>query len=81
MDEVDQACAGQALEHAPDNETVRWENPTRDARYEVTPSRSYNNGDGRYCREYQTTGEVGGQKQRAYGRACRQPDGSWEIIS
>ena len=24
---------------------------------------------------------IGGQKQTGYGRACRQPDGSWEIVS
>ena len=23
---------------------------------------------------------IGGQKQTGYGRACRQPDGSWEIV-
>lgn len=30
------------------------------------------------CREYQTTIIVGGQPQKAYGRACRQPDGTWK---
>ncbi len=35
----------------------------------------------RYCREYQKTVYVGGEAQPAYGQACYQPDGSWEIVS
>jgi surface antigen len=34
---------------------------------------------GRYCREYQSTVTVGGQPVPAYGTACMQPDGSWEM--
>lgn len=30
------------------------------------------------CREYQTTITIGGKPQKAYGRACRQPDGTWK---
>lgn len=33
----------------------------------------------RYCREYQTTAQVDGTEQPAYGRACRMPDGSWKL--
>jgi surface antigen len=36
---------------------------------------------GAYCREYQQTVVVGGQTQQAYGTACRQPDGSWKVVS
>ncbi len=39
-----------------------------------------NDGD-RYCREYYTRATIGGAYQQTYGRACMQPDGSWEIIS
>jgi hypothetical protein len=31
------------------------------------------------CREYDSTIYVGGQPQHAYGTACQQPDGSWQI--
>lgn len=34
----------------------------------------------RYCREYQSAITVGRDRQSAYGRACLQPDGSWEIV-
>jgi hypothetical protein len=33
-----------------------------------------------YCREYQTTTTVGGQRMASYGTACQQPDGSWRIV-
>lgn len=32
-----------------------------------------------YCREYTRTVTVGGVAQNAYGTACMQPDGSWQI--
>ncbi len=31
------------------------------------------------CREYQTTITVEGKTQPAYGRVCRQPDGTWRL--
>jgi hypothetical protein len=32
------------------------------------------------CREYQTTITIGGKPEKAYGRACRQPDGTWKQV-
>lgn len=32
------------------------------------------------CREYTKTVVVDGQAVRAYGRACLQPDGSWQLV-
>lgn len=37
--------------------------------------------EGRYCREYQKRVAVGGRAQNAYGTACRQLDGSWELVN
>ncbi len=34
---------------------------------------------GMYCREFEETITIDGQPQRAHGRACRQPDGTWKI--
>ncbi len=80
MDEIDQNCVGQALEHAGDGETIRWNSPDDGTSYQVTPQRTYQVSDGRYCREYQTTATVGGRVQETYGKACRQPDGAWQIV-
>lgn len=36
---------------------------------------------GIYCREFQQTVQIGGQLEQAYGTACMQPDGSWQVTS
>jgi surface antigen len=81
MDEIDQNCVGQALEHAPDGERIVWNTPDDGARYQVTPVETYQDNGGRYCREYQATSVIGGREQQTYGTACRQPDGSWQLIN
>jgi surface antigen len=81
MDEADQNCVGQVLEHMEDRRAAKWVNPDSGRTYEVTPTRTYQREDGRYCREYTTQSTVGGKAQTTYGRACRQPDGSWQLIS
>jgi hypothetical protein len=35
--------------------------------------------EGRQCREFRQTVEIGGKSEDAYGTACLQPDGSWQI--
>lgn len=34
-----------------------------------------------YCREFTKVLQVGGRVQSAYGTACYQPDGAWQIVS
>ncbi len=77
MDQTDQSCVGQALERAETGRTVVWRNPDNGADYRVTPTQTYQSAGGEYCREYTTTVVIGGRTERAQGRACRQPDGSW----
>ncbi|MGH6949157.1 MAG: RT0821/Lpp0805 family surface protein [Kiloniellales bacterium] len=79
MDEVDQNCIGQALEHTPDGQQVRWNNAGTGAQYQVVPTQTVQQSDGRYCREYRTTAVIDGKTQNAYGTACREPDGSWKL--
>jgi surface antigen len=81
MDDVDQNCVGQVLEHAEDGQAIRWNDPNDGRRYQVMPTRTIETDTGRYCREYTTTSVVGGKVQEVYGRACRQPDGSWQLVS
>jgi surface antigen len=81
LDELDQACIGQVLEHGPTGRPVQWQNPDLGSTYSVKPVETFQDAGGRYCREYQTTVTVGGRKQDAYGTACRQPDGSWELMN
>ena len=69
------------LETAPSGTTNTWHNPDSGNSGTVTPTQTFQQSDGTYCREFQQTVTVGGQTQEAYGTACRQPDGSWQIVS
>lgn len=62
---------------APPGRPVRWERD--DAYGEVVAFEPVRTSRG-FCREYQHTIYIGGRPQQAYGTACRQPDGSWQIV-
>ena len=83
MDDVDRLKADQAnrrAKSAPIGETITWNNPDTGHRGTVTPVRDGTSSSGQYCREFQQTVTVGGQTEEAYGIACRQPDGSWQVV-
>lgn len=67
------------LETVPSGQTVAWQNPDSGNSGSFTPTRTYQN-NGQYCREFTQTIRVGGQQQQGYGVACRQPDGTWQIV-
>jgi surface antigen len=75
-----QAATNRALETAPTGTPTQWKNPDSGHYGSVTPVRTYQTGSGQYCREYRQTVMIGGEQQEAYGKACRQPDGSWKIV-
>lgn len=83
LDDADRRYA-QGAQHqasaAPIGETIAWNNPDSGNYGTVTPTREGTGNRGQYCREYQTTIYVGGEAENGYGVACRQPDGSWEIV-
>ena len=45
----------------------------------ITPTKTVKRND-QYCREYMQEVVIGGEKKKAYGQACRQPDGNWKIV-
>ena len=77
LDQADHNCVGQALEQAEDGQTIIWD--TNNEHYEVQPTSTYQTAEGQHCREYITTSRIGGRDQQVFGRACRQPDGSWKL--
>ena len=83
LDERDRLLAREAyttaLEYNPSDKAAEWRNPDSGNYGRVIPVSTYRK-NGRYCREFTQEIFIGGQKQTGYGRACRQPDGSWEII-
>jgi len=85
LDEVDrmamQRSTQQALESARSYEPMAWSNPDSGNTGSTLVTRTLINGNRRTCREYQQIVTIDGQKQRAYGTACRQDDGSWRVVS
>ena len=82
MDDVDRMKAERAYSQAstaPIGQTIAWDNPNTGNSGTVTPIREGTKSNGEYCREFQQTVVIGGEQKDAYGVACRQPDGSWEI--
>ena len=73
------AGAGIGAVAGPVGNESRWTNRRTHVTYTVVPTRNYHY-HGRYCREYQTKIRVNGRLRRAYGKACRMPDGSWKIV-
>lgn len=80
IDVNDELAAQQALEGTHTGTTSTWVNPDTGTQVAMTPTRTYQQDDGEYCREYTTRVTVGGERQQAYGTACRQPDGSWKVV-
>jgi surface antigen len=83
LDRADRAYMGQAQEkahQAPVGERISWNNPDSGHRGSVTPKRDgYDRVSKSYCREYETTIYIDGQRETGYGTACRRADGTWEI--
>jgi surface antigen len=69
-----------ALESTPAGTRSEWRNPDSGHSGSTTPIRTYQTADGTYCREFQQSIQVAGRTERAYGTACRQPDGTWQIV-
>jgi surface antigen len=82
LDQRDKQLAAQAqqraLESAPTGQPVAWSNPDSGHQGTVTPVRTYQSEDS-YCREFQSDVVINGKPEKAYGTACRQPDGSWKV--
>ena len=86
LDRADQLVAQSntqyALERIPNGHRGPvWQNPDRRTSGYTVPTKTYQIRSGQYCREYQQIVIVGGQEQKAYGKACRQIDGSWKIVN
>ncbi len=81
MDQIDQNCIGQSLEHSPDGQSIAWKNPNDNGQHRVTPTKTFQTSAGAYCREYTTTSVIAGKTQSVFGTACRQPDGSWKLVN
>lgn len=79
LDRADRAYMGQTTYNALESgRPGQWRNPDSGNYGTVTPQPAFQQGN-LTCREYTQTVYIEGRSQQAYGTACRQPDGSWQI--
>lgn len=64
---------------APIGERIVWQEGG--ASGSVVATREGASTSGRYCREFQQNVTVGGRTEQAYGTACMNPDGTWQVVS
>lgn len=85
LDEAERQAMSDALQYAlefqPTRKAAEWVNPDTGRSGAVVPVRTIESAQGGPCREFMTTIVIGGREEQGYGTACRQPDGSWEIVS
>ena len=69
-----QRTAQNGLEYNQTGQQVAWKNP------DSGNSGTFQLDNGTNCRDFETTIYVGGEKETGVGRACRRPDGTWQIV-
>jgi surface antigen len=74
-------AAQDAFENQPSGEASTWRNPDSGNSGTITPTRTYQEPSGEYCREYTQKVMIGGEEHESYGTACRQPDGQWKVMN
>ena len=83
LDNADKAAMQQSAQYSLESTKVgatsNWSNPDSGNSGSITPTKTYKASTGEYCREYQQTVTVGGKTEEAFGTACRQPDGAWQV--
>ncbi|MCP4328136.1 MAG: hypothetical protein GY791_06845 [Alphaproteobacteria bacterium] len=84
LDQRDQEMAAQstqqALESGQTGQQTQWVNPDSGHSGTVQPTRTYQTSSGQYCRDFQQTVTVNGRTETATGTACRQADGTWQVV-
>lgn len=84
LDEADQRAAleaqYQALEYGAPGTPTGWRNPDSGHYGQIVPGAPYQT-SGRHCRDYTHTIYVNGRPETLRGRACRNPDGTWQRVT
>ena len=76
-----QDAADESMENDETGDTTGWSNPDSGNSGTVTPtSEPYETVQNEECRDFESTVTVEGETEVARGRACRQEDGSWQIV-
>jgi len=75
-----QRNAQDSLEYNQTGQAKAWRNPDSGHSGTLTPTRTYRTAEGQSCRDFETTIYVDGKQETGKGRACRQADGTWQIV-
>ena len=70
-----------SLEYNKAGQTSTWRNPDSGNAGSVTPTSTYKSANGKDCREYKTKIVVDGKEETGTGRACRDAEGNWRLVS
>ncbi len=85
LDEADSTYMSRSLQGALESNksghSSNWINPDNSHRGAVTPLRTFKSETGQDCREFQRLATIEGKTGFNYGTACRQPDGTWRIVT
>ncbi|GFZ97405.1 hypothetical protein [Elstera cyanobacteriorum] len=68
-----------ALDQGQIGQSIAWNQG--EARGTFTPTREGRDQSGALCKEYEQTIYVDGKAETGIGRACRRPDGRWQIVN
>ena len=68
----------QALEFNKSEQAAVWSNPDTGNSGKVFPTYTSNRG-GQPCREFTQEIRIGNKVETAFGKACRNADGSWDL--
>ncbi len=83
MDDEDKqrayAAQVEALDRGASGAPVAWENPDSGRRGTIVPGPQYDR-RGQQCRSFTHTIYIDGRPQVARGDACRNPDGTWQLV-
>jgi surface antigen len=80
LDDRDRACVGHSLELVRDGQRVRWTNDRTRVSYVLTPLAAVK-GDAKSCRKFDIQATLDGKAKNSAGRACRNSEGTWSIVS
>jgi surface antigen len=78
MADTDRLKVSQTLEGVRTGVPSAWTNPDSGNHYVVVPTRTIDTPSGP-CRDYSIDAVIAGRKDKVYGTACRQTDGSWQV--
>jgi hypothetical protein len=73
-----EAAVTEALEKRLSGASIEWSNPGSGMRGAVTPTRTFRDAAGQWCREYEEVIRYDGEVEHRRGIACRTGEGEWK---